>query len=117
MSLLVLAQTASADKLRLPEGMGGVPDIGVIPCEVFTNMIKVGPLGTKRLLLTWAQGYYQAQTGKTIDQLIEAAGEAGETWDFVRLTDHFEAYCAADPEALTVAAVVDLGRKLYGETP
>jgi len=115
--LLVLTDAANAGKLQLPKGMGGVPDIGVIPCEVFTNMIKVGPLGTKRLLLTWAEGYYYARTGKTIDEILAAAEQAGETWDFTRLTGHFEAFCAANPEALTSAAVVDLGAKLYGTAP
>ncbi len=115
--LLVLTHTANAGKLQLPKGMGGVPDIGVIPCEVFTRMIKVGPLGTKRLLLTWAEGYYHAKTGKTFDEILAAAEQAGETWDFTRLTDHFEAFCAADPEALTSAAVADLGEQLYGAAP
>jgi hypothetical protein len=109
-----LGNTASAEKLQLPAGMGGVADIGAISCDVFNKMIVIGPLGTKRLLLTWAQGYYHAKSGKTIDELIETAEKTGQTWDFDSLTGHFVDYCAADPEALTSAAVVDLGERLLG---
>jgi len=108
----LLSNTVSAEKLKLPAGMGGVPDIGAIPCDVFNKMMVVGPLGTKRLLLTWAQGYYHAKSGKTLDEIIEAADEAGQTWDFDSLTGHLVDYCAAEPEALTAAAVADLGNQL-----
>ena len=108
----LLGNTASAEKLMLPAGMGGVPDIGVISCDVFNQMIVPGPLGTKRLLLTWAEGYFYAKSGKTIDELIETAEDAGHSWDFDSLTGHFVDFCAADPEALTSAAVVDLGEQL-----
>ncbi|MDP6675665.1 MAG: hypothetical protein QGH93_12560 [Gammaproteobacteria bacterium] len=111
-SLILLSTIASADKLTLPPGMGGVPDIGTIPCEVFNKMIVVGPLGTKRLLLTWAEGYYRAKTGKTFDEILQDAETAGQSWDFDSLTGHFVDYCAADPEAPTAAAVVDLGERL-----
>ena len=97
--------------------MGGVPDIGAIPCEVFNNMMEIGPLGTKRLLLTWAQGYYFAKSGQTIDEIIEVAGKAGHTWDFDSLTGHLVDYCVADPEALTAVAVADLGDKLLIAAP
>jgi len=110
--IFFLSNTASADELELPPGMGGVPDIGAIPCDVFNKMMVIGPLGTKRLLLTWAQGYYFAKSGKTMDEIIEAAEKAGEKWDFDRLTGHLVDYCAADPDALTSAAVVDLGESL-----
>lgn len=110
--LLVLSHAAGAEKLQLPKGMGGVPDIGAIPCEVFTNMIKIGPLGTRRLLLTWAEGYYQAKTAKTMDQILDDAEHAGQSWDFDSLTGHFVEYCVANPEAPTSAAVADLGEKL-----
>jgi len=109
---VLLSQAASAEKLQLPPGMGGVPDIGAIPCDVFNKMIVVGPLGTKRLLLTWAEGYFYAKSGQTIDEIIEAAEQTGQTWDFDSLTGHLAAYCAADPEALTAAAVEDLGEHL-----
>jgi hypothetical protein len=114
---LLLSDAALAEKLQLPPGMGGVPDIGTIPCDVFNKMITVGPLGTKRLLLTWAQGYYQAKSGKTIDEILEAAQEAGQSWDFDSLTGHLVDYCAADPEAPTSAAVIDLGEHLLNIAP
>ena len=109
---MLLSNAVLAEKLKLPAGMGGVPDIGAIPCEVFNNMMVIGPLGTKRLLLTWAEGYYFAKSGKTMDEIIESAAQAGQTWDFDNLTGHLVDYCAADPEALTSAAVVDLGEQL-----
>ncbi len=108
----LMSNSALADKLVLPSGMGGVPDIGAIPCDVFNKMIVIGPLGTKRLLLTWAQGYYHAKTGKTIDEILEDAEKAGQSWDFDSLTAHLTDYCAADPEAPTSAAVADLGAQL-----
>jgi len=110
--MLLLSDVSIAEKLKLPPGMGGVPDIGAIPCDVFNKMIVVGPLGTKRLLLTWAQGHYQAKTGKTFDEILKAANKAGQSWDFDSLTGHFADYCAANPEALTSAAVKDLEKQL-----
>ena len=95
---VLLSHAASAEKLKLPAGMGGVPDIGAISCAVFNKMMVVGPLGTKRLLLTWAEGYYHAKSGKTIDEIIEAAEKAGQAWDFDSLTGHLVDYCVADPE-------------------
>jgi len=108
-ALLIVSESVLADKLQLPPGMGGVPDIGAIPCDVFNKMIVVGPLGTRRLLLTWAEGYYFAKSGKTIDEILEAADQS---WDFDSLTGHLVDYCAADPEALTSSAVIDLGERL-----
>ncbi len=112
MVVMFLSNVAIAEKLRLPSGMGGVPDIGAIPCDVFSKMIVVGPLGTRRLLLTWAQGYYRAKSGKTIDEIIGATENAGQAWDFASLTGHLVDYCAANPEDLTSAAVADLGKRL-----
>ncbi len=115
-SLLLLSDIAIAEELKLPPGMGGVPDIGAIPCDVFNKMIVVGPLGTKRLLLTWAEGYYHAKTGKTINEIIQGAEKTGQSWDFDSLTGHFVDYCAANPEAPTAAAVSDLGEQLINDS-
>ncbi len=112
MFLSLMSNTAMADKLILPSGMGGVPDIGAIPCDVFNKMIVPGPLGTKRLLLTWAQGQYHSKTGKTFDEILGDAAAAGQHWNFDSLTGHLTEFCAANPEALTSAAVADLGKKL-----
>jgi len=114
---VLLGNTASAEKLQLPPGMGGVPDIGAISCDVFNKMMVIGPLGTKLLLLTWAQGYYHAKSGQTIDEILKAAQEAGQPWDFDSLTGHLADYCAANPEALTSAAIVDLGERLLNVAP
>lgn len=110
--VLLLSETVLAEKLELPPGMGGVPDIGAIPCGVFNDMIEIGPLGTKRSLLTWAEGYYFAKTGKTIDEILADTGASGKSWDFYSLTDHFVDFCAAEPQAPTSAAVIDLGERL-----
>lgn len=110
--LCLLSDVALAEKLQLPAGMGGVPDIGAIPCSVFNEMIVPGPLGTKRLLLTWAQGHYHAKTGKTFDEILDDAEKAGRSWDFDSLTGHLARFCAENPEALTSTAVADLGAKL-----
>jgi len=115
--LVLMADSAYAEKLRLPSGMGGVPDIGAIPCDVFNQMIVVGPLGTKRLLLTWAQGYYRANSGKTIDEILAGSNDPGKAWNFDSLTGHLVDYCAANPEVLTSAAVADLGERLISIPP
>jgi hypothetical protein len=112
MFTVLISNVASAEKLKLPAGMGGVPDIGAISCNLFNQMMVVGPLGTKRLLLTWAEGYYHAKSGKTMDEIIGAAEKTGQAWDFDSLTGHLVDYCAADPGALTSAAVVNLGEQL-----
>jgi hypothetical protein len=109
---ILCGSMALAERLELPAGMGGVADIGAIPCSVFSEMLGVGPLGTRHSLLTWADGYYYAQTQKTIDELLAATEQAGESWDFDRLTDHFVDYCAENPEAITRDAVISLGAQL-----
>ncbi len=107
-----MSGTVSADGLKLPAGMGGVPDIGAIPCNVFTEMLVIGPLGTRHSLLTWANGYYYGTTGKTIDELLAMAASAGQQWDFYRLTDHLAAFCEKNPDAITRAAAMDLANEL-----
>jgi hypothetical protein len=113
--VLLLSDPAVAAKLKLPEGMGGVPDIGAIPCDVFSKMLVIGPLGTRLSLLTWADGYYYARTEKTMDELVAAAEKDGEVWDFDRLTDHFVGYCADNPDGITREAVRDLEKELLNK--
>lgn len=110
--LMLAGAPADAAKLKLPQGMGGVPDIGAIPCEVFSKMIVPGPKGTRLSLLTWAAGNFAASSGKSLQELVDAAELAGESWDFDRLTGHMVGYCAANPTALTRDAVADLGQRL-----
>jgi hypothetical protein len=114
-SLLMSGSVALAERLELPKGMGGVADIGTVPCDVFNRMLVIGPLGTRLSLLTWADGYYYARTEMTMDELVAAAKQSGESWDFERLTDHFAEFCAANPEAITRDAVASLGTQLISE--
>ena len=107
-----LAATAAANELRLPDGMGGVPDIGAIPCHVFSEMLTVGPMGTRLSLLTWADGYLYAQSQQTMEEIVVQAMQRGDRWDFDRLTDHFVDYCAANPDDFTRDAVIDLEARL-----
>jgi hypothetical protein len=106
-----VAVPSAATPLKLPDGMGGVPDIGAIPCIVLTEMMVIGPKGTRLSLLTWAEGYYYAKSGKSLDEILESR-PAGEQNDFFGLTDHLVDYCAENPEAITREAVADLGAKL-----
>ena len=99
--LLFAAGGAPAAKLKMPAGMGGVPDIGAISCTVFNEMMVIGPLGTRHSLLTWAAGHYTATTGKSLEQLAAEAGQAGQTWNYDRLAEQLVAYCAANPKAMT----------------
>ncbi|MBM4195590.1 MAG: hypothetical protein FJ197_00630 [Gammaproteobacteria bacterium] len=106
------ATNAAAELLPLPDGMGGVSDIGAIQCSVYSNMIRIGPLGSRLSLLTWAAGYYAATSGKTLHALATAPGQPGGPWDFDRLTTHLVDYCAANPQAVTADAVRDLAANL-----
>lgn len=110
--MLLAAGGASAEKLVMPSGMGGVPDIGAIPCEVFSNMIRVAPLGTHHSLITWSAGYLQAITGKPLQEVVNQADRTGSPWTYDRLASELTAYCKARPDASTRDAVVDLGRQL-----
>jgi hypothetical protein len=116
MSLLMFGSVTQAERLELPKGMGGVADIGTVPCDVFNRMLVIGPLGTRLSLLTWADGYYYARTEMTMDELVAAAKQSGESWDFERLTDHLAEFCAENPEAITRDAVVSLGTQLISES-
>ncbi len=94
--------------------MGGVPDIGAIPCHVFSKMLVIGPKGTRLSLLTWAAGYFNARTGKNIDEVLNSKPASENPQDFFSVTDHFVNYCAANPDAQTRDAVVSLGQNVLG---
>jgi hypothetical protein len=110
--LLLAGGNAPAGTLVLPPGMGGVPDIGAIPCSVLTKMMVVGPLGTRHSLLTWTAGYLKALSGRSLQELVDAAGTAGRPWTYEQLGDDLVAYCAANPKAVTAEAASSLAGKL-----
>jgi hypothetical protein len=112
LALLLAAGTASAEKLVMPDGMGGVPDIGAIPCKVFTDMIRVAPLGTRHSLITWSAGYLQAVTGKPLQEVVNAADRAGPPWTYDRLGNELAAWCKGNPDAVTRDAVAGLAGQL-----
>ena len=116
--LVSAAGAASAEKLVMPAGMGGVPDIGAIPCKVFNEMTVIGGPGTRHSLITWAAGYLQAVTGKPLQDVVNAADRSGPAaWTYPRLGDELAAFCKAQPESLTRDAVLNLAGKLGASTP
>ena len=112
LALLLAAGGASAEKLVMPKGMGGVPDIGAIPCEVYSEMVRIAPLGTRHSLITWSAGYLQAVTAKPLQEVVNAADRTGPAWTYDRLGDELTAFCKANPKALTRDAVLSLARSL-----
>ena len=110
--LLLAAGGASAEKLVMPKGMGGVPDIGAIPCEVYSEMVRIAPLGSRHSLITWSAGYLQAVTGQPLQEVVNAADRTGPPWTYDRLGDELTAYCKSNPKALTRDAVISVARSL-----
>jgi len=110
--LLLASGGAAAEKLVMPAGMGGVPDIGAIPCEVFNNMTRIANPGTRHSLITWAAGYLQAITGKSLQEVVDAADGAGQPWTYARLGDSLAAFCAANPTSGTRDAVASVAKSL-----
>lgn len=101
---------ALADRLRMPEGMGGVPDIGAIPCSLLNEMVQRAPLGTRHSLLTWAAGYLTAHTGLTLQQVVDQA--PGGAWNYDSLATTLGDYCAGNPDRATRDAVLNLASQL-----
>lgn len=110
--LLLAAGGAPAEKLEMPRGMGGVPDIGAIPCKVFSEMVRISPLGSRHSLITWAAGYLQAARGKSLQELVDATDGKGSPWTYQRLGDELTTFCKANPEALTRDAVESIAQAL-----
>jgi hypothetical protein len=110
--LLLAAGGASAEKLLMPKGMGGVPDIGAIPCKVYSEMVRISPLGSRHSLITWSAGYLQAVTGKPLQEIVNAADRTGSPWTYNRLGDELTDFCKANPEAVTRDAVLSIARAL-----
>lgn len=97
--------------------MAGVADIGAIPCEIFSEMARVAPKGSRLSLLTWADGYFFARTGRTLEEILASPANASKDHDFIGLTDVLVDYCAGHPEAMTREAVIRLGEDLIPVTP
>jgi hypothetical protein len=116
LALLLAAGGASAEKLVMPQGMGGVPDIGAVPCKVFTDMLRVAPLGTRHSLITWSAGYLQAVTGKPLQVVVNAADRTGPPWTYDRLGNELAAWCKGNPDAVTRDAVLSVARSLAATT-
>lgn len=112
---LLACLSAAADPIQLPSGMAGVPNIGAIPCHVFTEMLDKGPKGVRLSLLTWAEGYFFARSGETLNEMIETAPKTDEAYDFYGITDRFVEFCAANPDSLTHEAVLAFGGELTTE--
>lgn len=105
-----------ADKLALDPGMTGVPDMGVISCEILTNMHLRGPKGTRRAALYWTGGYIYAKSGKVLDDVIAAAEApaSGGSWDWQTTTSFLVDYCREKPEAPLAEAADSLWTTLSG---
>jgi len=110
--MLSLGTETLAAELKLRPGMTGVPDLGAISCETFNQMHPAGPTGMEQAVLTWAQGYFYALSGKTTNEILAALPDGGAEWNFDRLTDHIVEYCAARPEATIPDAAADLWAQL-----
>lgn len=109
---LTLSDRTLAAELTLRPGMTGVADLGATSCETFNQMHPAGPTGMEQAVLTWAQGYFYAQSGKTTNEILAALPDGGAEWKFDTLTGHIVAYCAARPEAAIPDAVADLWAQL-----
>jgi hypothetical protein len=112
LALLLASSGALAEKLVMPAGMGGVPDIGAIPCEVYNNMMRVAPVGTRHSLITWSAGYLQAITGKPLQEVVNAADRTGPPWTYDRLGDSLTNFCSANPKLGTRDAVASVAKAL-----
>jgi hypothetical protein len=96
----------------MPAGMGGVPDIGAIPCEVYNNMMRVAPVGTRHSLITWSAGYLQAITGKPLQEVVNAADRTGPPWTYDRLGDSLTNFCSSNPKLGTRDAAASVAKAL-----
>jgi hypothetical protein len=98
---------ATAGKLALKPGMGGVPDLGAIQCKTFNAMYPSGPTGLRQSILYYTEGYVYARTGKTMDDFL-ASVPRPEQWNFETLTGEIVSFCLANPEVPVPIAVADL---------
>lgn len=112
MLLIAPILALASGPLTLRPGMTGVPDLGAIDCAMFNHMYPAGPTGMEQAVLTWAEGFFYARSGKTIDELLAAQPAAARDWDFGSLTGHIVEFCQASPDAPLPDAVRDLWQAL-----
>ncbi|MDH3977655.1 MAG: hypothetical protein OEU86_04015 [Gammaproteobacteria bacterium] len=106
-ALAAAIEDQSERQLKLRPGMGGVINIAVEDCAVFSDMHYNGPTGIQHNVLTWLQGYVYAKTGSDIEaRLKELPADNG--WDFDSLSAVIVDYCAANPEAKVSEAAISL---------
>jgi len=85
---------AASEPLQLDPGLAGFADLGAIQCDYFIELLPIGPKGFRQSLMTYAQGFVYAKSGKTIDQIL--AGQA-QSWTYNSLSEEMVQYCRANP--------------------
>ena len=114
--LALAAAPASADPVRLREGMGGVDDMGATKCDYYAYIHPNGPSGFDQAVLYWFQGYVHARTGKPINAFLAEVPD-GSRWTFERIGAHVLDYCAANPGRTVADGVTDLWGRVTGGQP
>ncbi|MBL8223928.1 MAG: hypothetical protein JNM50_01250 [Chromatiales bacterium] len=105
--LSLAAGPASADPVRLREGMGGVDDMGATKCDYYAYIHPNGPSGFDQAVLYWFQGYVNARSGKALNAFL-AEVPNGNRWTFERIGRHVLDYCTANPDRTVADGVMDL---------
>lgn len=99
---------AASDPLQMDPGMAGFADLGTIQCDYFVELLPIGPKGFRQSLMTYAQGFVFAKSGKTFDQVL--AGQ-GKSWTYNSLSEEMVQYCRANPEK----SIPDAAAHLWSE--
>jgi len=86
---------AASEPLQLDPGMAGFADLGTIKCGYFVELLPIGPKGFRQSLMTYAQGFVFAKSGKTIDQILATQARS---WTYNSLSEEMVQYCRANPE-------------------
>ena len=110
-ALVTSATVQAAGPLKLHPGMTGVADLGATDCAIFSQMYPNGPNGMRQATLTWAQGYFYAQSGKSTDEIL-ASLPLDNPWNFDTLSGHVINDCETHPDNTVADAVVDLWQVL-----
>jgi hypothetical protein len=111
--LCLAGPSASADPVRLREGMGGVADIGATKCDYYAYIHPNGPMGFDQAVLYWFQGYVHARSGKSINAFLAEVPD-GNRWTFEHIGRHVLDYCTANPARTVADGVMDLWSSVTG---